>query len=116
MIRAVLLAMGLTAALGLAGETEASTIMGSGASSCSTWLTEERANGPQWDADQEWLAGFLTSYSINRREKVDPLANSLDGVVRAQWVSRYCAGHPDAEIAEAAQALLVELKRRAGVR
>ena len=94
----------------------ASTILGHGAASCGAWTADELDQGVTWVGDKAWLAGYLSAYSTYRRPTEADVPADLDSDARNAWVSAYCAAHPLDRIHEAADALINELKRRAGSR
>jgi GNAT superfamily N-acetyltransferase len=83
--------------------------------SCGTWTVDRQNDGPVWATDKAWLAGYLSAYSAYRVEKVDVI-DGTDAGARVEWVAGYCLNHPLDHIHVAADALIAELKRRAGVR
>jgi hypothetical protein len=83
-------------------------VRGAGASSCGTWTQDRQQNFLAYQ-DSAWVAGFVTavnSYSFQGRDIAAGVdANGLDA-----WIDNYCASHPLATIADAAEALVSELR------
>lgn len=84
--------------------------IGSGSQPCASWNAH---TGERRAADKQWLAGFLTGLdfgvSIYARSLVRD-GDDPEGFIA--FVDNYCRGHPRDNVAQAAQALYLELSKR----
>lgn len=92
-------------------------VLGEGSSSCGQW-TKDRLEKESWAAlaKAAWLRGFITAHNfIGGGTGVwsNNLTQGTDYEGIMGWVDNYCAQHPLDNIADAAQALVVELNERA---
>jgi hypothetical protein len=95
----------------LVSGAQAGTIIGEGTISCAKW-TEDQRNPDYALMNGAWLAGYLSNYSIYTNDAID----LPDPAARNGWVSTYCRTHPLDKLWEAADELILELKRRASRR
>jgi hypothetical protein len=96
--------------LGFSGPAQSVTIMGSQAS-CGKWVQQRSL--PQHPAraqDEAWIAGYLSG--INIAASSGDLLRGLDDEAIYSWMDNYCRSHPLEGIADAAEKLIFDLKKR----
>jgi hypothetical protein len=121
MIRAALL--GAAIAIATAGQTFAQLILGAGRISCGEWLQfRSILNAPPGENLKEkatlfqlhaWIDGFLSGTNVANISGPDFLASKPSGIAMYAWVDNYCRSRPLDHIADAAEALIKELRSRA---
>jgi hypothetical protein len=89
---------------------QAGAIVGNGTRSCGEWTAAHRTTDALSLTDDAWLSGYLSAYSAGSGIDLP------DNGGRTAWVSNYCRDHPLDEIYQAADQLMLELKRRASRR
>jgi hypothetical protein len=106
-MRTSIAAVALWAAILVTG-AQGGQVVGHGTGSCAQWTEDERDS---WSAfvNRAWLAGYLSGYFGYADDKIDV----PDPAARNAWVSNYCQNHPLDHIWQAADHLILELKRRA---
>jgi hypothetical protein len=104
----------LWAAISVTGVQAYSTI-GHGAATCATWLDDQREAEVSKFTANAWLAGYLSGYSRYTSDLIDVI-DRLEPQARENWVNAYCRNHPLDSVHEAADQLILELKRRASRR
>jgi hypothetical protein len=110
-MRAIIVGVALWTAIS-STSAQASDIAGHGTSSCAEW-TESQSDNFSALPNHAWLAGYLSGYLGDRGgDKID----IPDPAARNGWVTNYCRTHPLEKIWEAADQLILELKRRASRR
>jgi hypothetical protein len=89
-------------------------VWGAGTVSCGEW-TKNRSPSELEPAAQmsNWLLGFITGYNAYRSETPD-IASTTDMAGLEGWIDNYCLHHPLDPLFQAAGALLVELRDKAG--
>jgi hypothetical protein len=87
-------------------------IVGHGAYSCGEWTADHRKEDVASLADDVWLAGYLSAYSVYGDDNGIALPDSKG---RVAWVSNYCRNHPLDHIHEAGDQLILELKAAGGL-
>ncbi|THD79863.1 MAG: hypothetical protein E7812_08255 [Phenylobacterium sp.] len=83
---------------------------------CHVWTAHRRSRAAR-DRDTMWLMGFVSGADLVLARPGDRMLqyggdNPSDDIA---VVDRYCASHPDARVEEAGRALVLKLKRRAGL-
>jgi len=63
-------------------------------------------------SEEVWLNGYLTAYNYWAAGSAD-IRKSTDAEGAYSWIDSYCAGHPLNNIADAGEALIFELRKRA---
>ena len=76
---------------------------GHGTASCGSWTADRKAN--RWLPVAEWVLGWVSA--VNSYVRVP--ARETDFQAISAWVDDYCAAHPLAQLADAVDALVVEL-------
>jgi hypothetical protein len=87
------------------------TLYGDASVTCQTWLSEPQ-NGPDHQAHQQWLLGYLSGYDMFVANN-ESLGSSNDGVT-GYLDARYCPNHPNDTIATAGAALVDDMRSRTG--
>ena len=78
--------------------------LGTGNSSCGTWMTQRHAaHSGSRPAYEQWVLGFLSGIGYTRENDADPL-NGVDAFGVWAWIDNYCQTHPIDHIADAAAA------------
>ena len=90
----------------LVGPTAAAqaAMVGLGNNDCGTWTSNNPAKGGVGLFYQQWVFGFLSGAS-----RADPDHDPLKGVdapAIMQWLDDYCLHHPQAPLADAADAFV----------
>jgi hypothetical protein len=114
-----MLAFGLI--LFAASVVHAQTIMGGGMRSCGDWLRfRSFESGPKNTSEvsssyqlQAWLDGYLSGFNRAGLGGIDFLASQPSGAALTAWVDNYCRSKPLNVLADAAEALIRELRSRA---
>ena len=79
---------------------------------CKTWVKIQRHGSQALKlAEKNWLYGFISGYAMGKREDIVKTKTNPDSY-RA-WVTNYCSANPQQDSADAALALIGELKRKA---
>jgi hypothetical protein len=90
------------------------TTVGDGGKSCGTW-TELRKSPMKAEYYEGWVGGFLSgvNWVTTVHNKINILGKPVDPDGLFAWVDNYCATNPLNTISQAANALGMELVRRA---
>lgn len=108
---AAVVAISLSAAPA-AEESQQATIFGLGNNSCGKWTSAKLEGGWPRIAHHAWLSGFLSGINVQRRNSYSDLTDGRDMDGMSAWVDNYCAKHPLDTVAQAGDALIVELMIR----
>jgi len=87
------------------------TVLGIGAHSCGSWVSDRKANGWAAVVDEAWVVGFLSAYN-QFGPAPDDIAAGTDVAGATGWIDNYCTQHPLETISLATQALINELNKR----
>lgn len=96
--RVVLIAVPLT---GDAAAAWAYQVLGSGLSSCGTWIADKRSNWTFARLNLSWVLAWLST--VGYQAAGDPL-NHVDRRASPAWIDNYCHANPIKQIVDAAQA------------
>ena len=88
----------------------ANLIIGFGTASCGSWTEGQKQKERLADAQQQWLLGYVSAFNL--QSSVDYLKGT-DAPGLLSWISQYCAQNPLDTIQVAADALVIEVRRRA---
>ena len=88
-------------------------VVGAGQESCGAW-TQAEPNTLEYNEQQEWLWGFVTSYNTYVAVSNGNVARGGDGYGMTAWVGNYCRAHPLDSVEIAAAKLIAELHSRSG--
>jgi hypothetical protein len=80
---------------------------GAGATSCGTWTQEHRDKTVKAMLQDHWVFGFVTAEELYAETKH---YNSPDNAALIAWIGNYCAKSPLVQVANAAFALVLELR------
>ncbi len=100
---------------GAAGAIDSSgkyRIYGSGKTACSQWLRSRKLKDSLNEADQQWVAGYVTSYNrwvLKGKRSISP---EKDPAALFETVDRFCDQNPMETIAGAVESLMLELIRQ----
>lgn len=87
-------------------------VLGPGAITCEDWASQRQ--GPDRSAalsNQDWVLGYITAYNEYLASNGD-VAAGADNESIAAWIDTYCAAHPADVLADAARALIEDLRAR----
>ena len=59
---------------------------------------------------RQWLAGYLTAYSLWVEEGSGPVNNLINAAGASAWIDNYCRDNPLKDVAYAAWLLIVAIK------
>jgi hypothetical protein len=83
------------------------TVLGSGVSSCGTWL-QTRRSGPGASIDlRSWVLGYATRANYD-----ESVTTKIDSEGLWAWIDNYCRANPLKQIVDAAEGLAAELQKR----
>lgn len=82
--------------------------VGSGGGSCGDYVREDEASRRKYE---HWLMGFVSGVNSARSGRVD-FSSGVTAQGLAQWAENYCKANPLSSFAEAADALIAELKKK----
>jgi hypothetical protein len=91
-------------------------VLGRGVSSCSTWTKEHSIGSFRANEQDSWLFGFITSINMFAPAEWPDVNAGMDNQALIAWMDNYCRANPLRPIVTAANMLVEELKKRAGVR
>ena len=90
-------------------------MLGAGPTSCGAWTQDHKSNpkSPKGYAEDIWVTGYITAMNLwylpRDRGISRNLAEGTDVDGLAGWIDNYCSANPLDNIADAAEALAVEL-------
>ena len=90
-------------------------IKGEGNFSCPEYVAEKRINGAKLYSSVTWVQGFITGVNYQRALPADShsvLGQDMAATSIVQWLETYCRANPQDYLADAAEALVVELKEK----
>jgi len=90
-------------------------IRGEGNFSCPDYVSAKRTNNTKLYSSISWVQGFITG--VNYQNALPEGSNSyigqdLSAVSLVDWVENYCRKNPQDTLADAAEALVAELKEK----
>lgn len=90
-------------------------IKGEGNYSCPDYVSAKRINGAKLYSSISWVQGFITG--VNYQAALPEDSHSLVGQEMAAtsmvlWLENYCSENPQDYLADAAEALVVELRAK----
>ena len=78
---------------------------------CKTWVNiQQHGSHALKLAEKNWLYGFISGYAMARREDIVKTKTNPESY--RVWVTNYCSANPQQDSADAALALIGELKRK----
>lgn len=92
-----------------AGSTGSFAVLGQGNKECPQVLDDYNAGDIAHLANMVWLTGYLTA--MNRTAKAADITGGMSPEILGARVIAYCSQHPEAGLADAAQALVHSLKQ-----
>ena len=90
-------------------------IKGEGNFSCPEYVAEKRINGAKLYSSVTWVQGFITGVNYQRALPEDSnsvIGQDLAATSIVQWLETYCRANLQDYVADAAEALVVELKEK----
>ena len=92
-------------------------IKGEGNYGCPDYMSAKRTNGAKLYSSVTWVQGFISG--MNYQRALDENINSVIGrefpaVSIVSWLENYCRSNPQDYLSDAAEALIVELKKKDG--
>lgn len=90
-------------------------IKGEGNFSCPEYMAEKRINGAKLYSSITWVQGFITGVNYQRALPEDShsvIGRDFAATSIVQWIGTYCSANPQDYLADAAEALVVELKEK----
>lgn len=85
-------------------------IWGVGTNSCEQW-TNARIERPIPPVYMSWIQGFVSSHN-HYAEGPNDLGRNIQPALVTNWIDRYCSQHPQDLLAQAAEALVIQLIKR----
>ena len=87
-------------------------IKGEGNFSCPDYVSAKQSNGAKFYSSITWVQGFITG--VNYQRALVKNTHSLIGqdfapVALVHWIENYCRANPQDYLADAAEALVIEL-------
>jgi hypothetical protein len=83
------------------------TVFGPGVLSCGRWVAEHEKKSNESLDQLIWVTGFVSGY-----EYASAVDMKADSDAMRLWVDNYCRSHPLENIANAAEALVRELRQK----
>ena len=108
MIRQVTLAVAMMALTGMNAWSEPRMIFRNGMASCGTWL--QRRQSKQEAILASWIVGYLSGLNMESSGPDAIVGTDYDSLMG--WIDNYCRANPLHPIAQAATALMGELRSR----
>jgi len=107
----LLLLLSFTVAIGFSANCNANTVRG--LPSCGTWVkdrTERDKDLFSSAMDETWVLGYLSGLNLYEpRDLLHPIdANSIN-----LWMDNFCNSNPLKDVADGAEALISELRKKA---
>ena len=92
--------------------SHAFTVLSPGSTSCGQWTVDHtRASGPNYWAEQSYVAGVLTGYNRYGPDGGGDVTLGVDEAGWTAWMNNYCATHPLEPIVQAVNELIISLKK-----
>ena len=91
-------------------------IKGEGNFNCPTYVSERQINGAKLYSSISWVQGFISGMNYQRALGEDShslLGQDLPAAAMVSWLENYCRANPQDYLADAAEALVRELKEKA---
>lgn len=90
-------------------------IKGEGNFSCPDYVSAKQINGAKLYSSISWVQGFMSGMNYQRAldEGVDSvIGQDFPAVSIVDWLENYCRSNPQDYLSDAAEALIVELKKK----
>jgi hypothetical protein len=87
-------------------------IFGAGGRPCGSWLQVRSQALPDSAVLQSWVLGYVTSVNANVLTVNQDVTGGANPDALFSWVDNYCAAHPLASIARAADSLVETLRTK----
>ncbi len=87
-------------------------IYGAGKTGCTQWLRSRKLKDMLNERDQEWVAGYVTSYNRWVHKGGRSIYPEKDPAALYATVDRYCEANPLDTVAGAVESLMLELIRQ----
>jgi len=87
------------------------SVLGEGSLSCGQWIAQRRAAGPNVIPAAAWVLGYITAANMLRQSGPN-FAAGVNGITLDYWMDNYCATNSLETVADAANALVNELRQR----
>ncbi len=98
-------------ALALAA-THPYTVLSPGSTSCGQWTVDHtRSHGPNYYAEQSFVAGVLTGYNLYGPDRNGDVTHGVDDAGWTAWMNNYCEAHPLEPIVWATHELIASLRK-----
>lgn len=99
---------------GVSGIASAVQIMG--AASCGKWIERQEARDRDpWPAlaTETWLTGYLSGIAVSSEKDI---LRDADKASLVLWMTNYCKGNPLNDIADGAEELYFDLRKKNGIK
>jgi len=90
-------------------------IKGEGNFSCPEYVSAKQINGAKLYSSITWVQGFITGVNYQRALAKDShsfIGQDFPAVSMVRWLENYCRANPQDYLADAAEALVLELKEK----
>lgn len=101
----------LLAVLLISGTAWAYSGFGVGNESCGRWTEDKKADGPGRWQKKQWVAGYMTAYSLWVENGSGPVTES-DAYGAVAWIDNYCQETPLDDLADAAEKMIYAIKAK----
>ena len=89
-------------------------IKGEGNFSCPDYVAAKRINGAKLYSSVTWVQGFITGVNYQRALEKDThsfIGQDFPATSIVSWLENYCRANPQDYLSDAAEALVVDLKK-----
>jgi hypothetical protein len=87
-------------------------VLGPGRESCINWFAARAASPAQHDAQVAWLAGYLSAYQQHAPDHEGIITPRTENTDWIELVTQFCQNNPMANLASAANSVVLELRQR----